>query len=189
GLKAGGHHFTNVLLHSIGVVLLFLVLRQMTDGLWQSAFVASLFAIHPLHVESVAWISERKDVLSALFFMLTLFAYVHYARAPSVRRYLAVAFVFALGLMSKPMLVTLPFVLLLLDYWPLKRFSGERTRLTRNIRRPAECPTNVRGLSNRTKVFGRAPKSTRGGACAPPDSPFPANREDSVACAVRSLLR
>ena len=167
GLKAGGHHFTNVLLHSIGVVLLFLVLRQMTDGLWQSAFVASLFAIHPLHVESVAWISERKDVLSALFFMLTLFAYVHYARAPSVRRYLAVAFVLALGLMSKPMLVTLPFVLLLLDYWPLKRFSGERTRLTRNIRRPAECPTNVRGLSNRTKVFGRAPKSTRGGACAP----------------------
>src|SRR6266496_2600170 len=167
GLKAGGHHFTNVLLHSIGVVLLFLVLRQMTDGLWQSAFVASLFAIHPLHVESVAWISERKDVLSALFFILTLFAYVHSARAPSVRRYLAVAFVFALGLMSKPMLVTLPFVLLLLDYWPLKRFSGERTRLTRNIRRPAERPTNVRGLSNRTKVFGRAPKSTRGGACAP----------------------
>src|SRR6266487_6089798 len=123
GLKAGGHHFTNVLLHSIGVVLLFLVLRQMTDGLWQSAFVAALFAIHPLHVESVAWISERKDVLSALFFMLTLFAYVHYARAPSVRRYPAVAFVFALGLMSKPMLVTLPFMLLLLDYWPLERFE------------------------------------------------------------------
>ncbi len=86
-------------------------------------------------------------MLSALFFMLTLFAYVHYARAPSVRRYLAVAFVFALGLMSKPMLVTLPFVLLLLDYWPLERFSGERTRLACNIRRPAECPTNVRGLS------------------------------------------
>jgi hypothetical protein len=125
GLKAGGHHFTNVLLHSIAVVLLFLVLRQMTDGLWQSAFVASLFAIHPLHVESVAWISERKDVLSALFFMLTLFAYVHYARAPSVRRYLAVAFVFALGLMSKPMLVTLPFVLLLLDYWPLNRIRSQ----------------------------------------------------------------
>jgi tetratricopeptide (TPR) repeat protein len=160
GLKAGGHHFTNVFLHSIGVVLLFLVLRQMTDRLWRSAFVASLFAIHPLHVESVAWISERKDVLSAVFFMLTLFAYVHYARAPSVRRYLAVAFVFALGLMSKPMLVTLPFVLLLLDYWPLERFSGERTRT-------AECPTNVRGLSNRTKVFGRAPESTRGVACAP----------------------
>jgi tetratricopeptide (TPR) repeat protein len=129
GLKAGGHHFTNVLLHSIGVVLLFLVLRQMTDGLWQSAFVASLFAIHPLHVESVAWISERKDVLSALFFMLTLFAYAHYARAPSVRRYLGVAFVFALGLMSKPMLVTLPFVLLLLDYWPLGRIRSQKSEV------------------------------------------------------------
>jgi Flp pilus assembly protein TadD len=168
GLKAGGHHFTNVLLHSIAVVLLFLVLRQMTDGLWQSAFVALLFAIHPLHVESVAWISERKDVLSAVFFMLTLFTYVHYARAPSVRRYLAVALVFALGLMSKPMLITLPFVLLLLDYWPLERSSGAGTRLACNIRRPAERATNVRGLSNRTKkVSGRAPKSTRGGACAP----------------------
>ena len=124
GLKAGGHHFTNVLLHSIAVVLLFLVLQQMTGGLWQSAFVASLFAIHPLHVESVAWISERKDVLSAVFFMLTLGAYTHYARAPSIRRYLLVAFVFALGLMSKPMLVTVPFVLLLLDYWPLERFDA-----------------------------------------------------------------
>ncbi len=124
GLKAGGHHFTNVLLHSIAVVLLFLVLQQMTGALWQSAFVASLFAIHPLHVESVAWISERKDVLSAVFFMLTLGAYVHYARAPSVKRYLAVAFFLALGLMSKAMLVTLPFVLLLLDYWPLARIKG-----------------------------------------------------------------
>ncbi|PYJ11901.1 MAG: hypothetical protein DME93_08890 [Verrucomicrobia bacterium] len=127
GLKAGGHHFTNVLLHSVAVVLLFFVLRQMTGGpsrtgsIWQSAFVASLFAIHPLHVESVAWVSERKDVLSAVFFMLTLGLYVRYARAPSLGRYLAVAVLFALGLMSKPMLVTLPFVLLLLDYWPLNR--------------------------------------------------------------------
>jgi tetratricopeptide (TPR) repeat protein len=128
GLKAGGHHFTNVLLHSIAVVLLFLVLRQMTDAFWRSAFVAAVFAIHPLHVESVAWVSERKDVLSAVFFMLTLGAYAHYARAPSVRRYLAVAFVFALGLMSKPMLVTLPFVLLLLDYWPLGRIQKSQVR-------------------------------------------------------------
>jgi tetratricopeptide (TPR) repeat protein len=133
GLKAGGHHFTNVLLHSIAVVLLFLVLQQMTSGLWQSAFVASLFAIHPLHVESVAWISERKDVLSAVFFMLTLGAYTHYARAPSIRRYLLVAFVFALGLMSKPMLVTLPFVLLLLDYWPLGRFCWKRSLLVEKV--------------------------------------------------------
>src|SRR5205823_699433 len=121
GLKPAGHHFTNVLLHTIAVILLFFVLQQMTGTLWQSAFVAALFAIHPLHVESVAWISERKDVLSAVFFMLTLSAYTRYARAPSPARYLLVALLFAFGLMSKPMLVTLPFVLLLLDYWPLNR--------------------------------------------------------------------
>src|SRR5436190_459024 len=123
GLKAGGHHFTNVLLHTIAVLLLFAVLRDMTGAFWRSAFVAALFAIHPLHVESVAWVAERKDVLSAVFFMLTLGAYVRYVRAPSIGRYVAVAFLFALGLMSKPMLVTLPFVLLLLDYWPLRRFE------------------------------------------------------------------
>jgi len=127
GLKAGGHHFTNVLLHTVAVVLLFLLLLQMTGALWRSAFVAALFAIHPLHVESVAWVAERKDVLSGVFFMLTLLAHVHYARAPSLRRYLIVAFVFALGLMSKPMLVTLPFVLLLLDYWPLRRIADQRS--------------------------------------------------------------
>jgi tetratricopeptide (TPR) repeat protein len=121
GLKAGGHHFTNVLLHTVAVLLLFAVLREMTGALWRSAFVAAVFAIHPLHVESVAWVAERKDVLSAVFFMLTLGAYVRYARAPSIARYLAVATLFALGLMSKPMLVSVPFVLLLLDYWPLKR--------------------------------------------------------------------
>ena len=123
GVRAGGHHFTNVVLHTIAVVLLFLVLRQMTGAIWQSAFVAALFAVHPLRVESVAWISERKDVLSAVFFMLTLGAYVRYARAPSLGRYLTMSIFFALGLMSKPMLVTIPFVLLLLDFWPLKRFA------------------------------------------------------------------
>src|SRR5437660_41578 len=121
-LKPGGHHFTNVFLHTIATILLLIALYQMTDALWQSAFVAAVFAIHPLHVESVSWVAERKDVLSAVFFMLTLGAYVRYARAPSIARYLAVAALLALGLMSKPMLVTLPFVLLLLDYWPLKRF-------------------------------------------------------------------
>lgn len=124
GLKAEGHHFTNVLLHTVAALLLFAVLREMTGALWRSAFVAAVFAIHPLHVESVAWVAERKDVLSAVFFMLTLGAYVRYARAPSIARYLAVAALFALGLMSKPMLVTIPFVLLLLDYWPLKRFPS-----------------------------------------------------------------
>jgi len=124
GLRAGGHHFTNIVLHTIAVVLLFLVLQQMTGAIWQSAFVAALFAIHPLRVESVAWISERKDVLSAVFFMLTLGAYVRYARSPSIGRYLTMSVLFALGLMSKPMLVTVPLVLLLLDYWPLRRFAG-----------------------------------------------------------------
>jgi tetratricopeptide (TPR) repeat protein len=123
GLKAGGHHFTNVLLHTVAVLLLFAVLREMTGALWQSAFVAAMFAIHPLHVESVAWVAERKDVLSAVFLMLTLGAYLRHARAPSIARYLTMAALFALGLMSKPMLVTVPFVLLLLDYWPLKRFA------------------------------------------------------------------
>jgi protein O-mannosyl-transferase len=128
GLKAGWHHFTNVLLHSVGVVLLFLALQLMTGALWRSAFVAAVFAIHPLHVESVAWIAERKDVLSAAFFMLILLAYFHYTRAPSIGRYLILGLVVTLGLMSKPMLVTLPFVLLLLDYWPLKRFGDSRSR-------------------------------------------------------------
>src|SRR6266498_1043723 len=123
GVRAGGHHLTNVVLHTIAVVLLFLVLQQMTGAIWRSAFVAAVFAIHPLRVESVAWISERKDVLSAVFFMLTLGAYLRYARSPSFGRYLTMSILFALGLMSKPMLVTMPFVLLLLDYWPLNRFT------------------------------------------------------------------
>ena len=136
GLKPGGHHFTNVFLHTIAVVLLFVVLQQMAGALWRSAFVAALFAIHPLHVESVAWVAERKDVLSGLFFMLTLLAYVHYTRTPSNGRYMIVAFVFALGLMSKPMLVTLPFVLLLLDYWPLGRIKPQRPDIGRQLLTP-----------------------------------------------------
>ena len=131
GLNAGWHHFTNVLLHSLAVVLLFAALENMTNRLWRSAFVAAVFAVHPLHVESVAWIAERKDVLSAFFFMLTLFAYSHYTRGPSLGRYLMVAVAAAFGLMSKPMLVTLPFVLLLLDYWPLERFESKRPNIGR----------------------------------------------------------
>ena len=135
GLKAGGHHLTNIILHTISVLLLFLMLKQITGALWQSAFVAALFAIHPLHVESVAWIAERKDVLSAVFFMLTLAAYARYARAPSTPRYLLVALLFVCGLMSKPMLVTLPFVLLLLDYWPLGRLGGQKSEVRGRLRR------------------------------------------------------
>src|SRR5690348_3735521 len=124
GLNPGGHHFTNVVLHNIASVLLFLVLTGMTGKLWRSAFVAAIFAIHPLRVESVAWVAERKDVLSGGFFMLTLLAYLYYVRSPRFTRYLVVVLALACGLMSKPMLVTLPFVLLVLDYWPLDRIKG-----------------------------------------------------------------
>jgi len=125
GLNAGGHHFTNVALHSLAVLLLFLGLKQMSGATFRSAFVAALFAIHPLHVESVAWVAERKDVLSAVFFMLTLLCYIRYARQRGLGRYLLVTLCFALGLMAKPMLVTVPLMLLFLDYWPLNRFARE----------------------------------------------------------------
>ena len=128
GLKAGGHHFINLLLHMLAVLLLFFVLRKMTGNVWRSAFVAALFAIHPLHVESVAWIAERKDVLSAVFFMLTLAAYTSYVRTPSIGRYVTMSILFACGLMSKSMLVSVPLVLLLLDYWPLGRFQPPARR-------------------------------------------------------------
>jgi tetratricopeptide (TPR) repeat protein len=121
GLKAGRHHLVNLFFHIANTLLLFLILHRMTNALWQSAFVAGLFALHPLHVESVAWVAERKDVLSTLFWMLTMGAYVYYVERPGYKRYLFVLIFFVLGLMSKPMLVTLPFVLLLLDYWPLNR--------------------------------------------------------------------
>ena len=122
GLKAGGHHATSLLLHIASTVFLFLALTRMTRSPWKSAFVAALFGVHPAHVESVAWIAERKDVLSGFFWMLTMYAYAFYVERPSTNRYLLVAGAFALGLMSKPMLVTLPCILLLLDYWPLGRF-------------------------------------------------------------------
>jgi len=127
GPSAGWHHRMSALYHLLNTILLFLVLRRMTDGVWQSAFVAALFGVHPLHVESVAWVAERKDVLSTLFWILTMGAYLRYARRPGLGRYLPVAALFALGLMSKPMLVTLPFVLLLLDWWPLGRFTPHDT--------------------------------------------------------------
>ncbi len=121
---AAGMHLTNVALHAANAVLLFLVLRAMTAATWRSALVAAVFAVHPLHVESVAWITERKDVLSGLFGLLALAAYAWYARRPSLLRYLSVAAALALGLMAKPMLVTWPLLFLLLDYWPLGRVNG-----------------------------------------------------------------
>ena len=124
GLNPSGHHFTNVLLHNIAVVLLFLVLTEMTGSPGASAFVAAVFAIHPMRVESVAWIAERKDVLSAVFFMLTIGAYARYARAPTQARYITMSILLACGLMSKATFVPVPLVLLLLDYWPLQRWRG-----------------------------------------------------------------
>ena len=147
GLKAWGHHLTNLLLHTANTFLVFLVLRRMTGAFWRSWFVAGLFGLHPMHVESVAWVAERKDVLSTLFWLLTLWAYARYAqKRPRVESrgsgaditvqaldsrlstldYFLALLLFACGLMSKPMVVTLPFVLLLLDYWPLNRFGNNR---------------------------------------------------------------
>ena len=122
------HHITNVALHAAAAVLLLLAMCRLTGRLWPSAFVAAVFAVHPLRVESVAWVAERKDVLSGVFFMATLWAYAAYVRRPGWPRYLLVLLLFALGLMAKPMLVTLPCVLLLLDYWPLGRLGlGRQT--------------------------------------------------------------
>lgn len=121
GFRAGGFHFTNILLHAVNAVLLFELLLAMTGAAWRSWFVATLFAVHPLHVESVAWISERKDVLSTLFGLLALAAYVRYARQPNLKHYLWVTLAFVCSLLSKQTLVTLPCLFLLLDWWPLRR--------------------------------------------------------------------
>jgi tetratricopeptide (TPR) repeat protein len=138
GLDAGGFHLCNVLIHTASAILLFLILRWMTGALWRSAFVAAVFAIHPLRVESVAWVTERKDVLGAFFFILTVGAYARYVRKPdSPGRYLMVAGLFVLDLLCKPIAVTLPLALLLLDYWPLNRF----TPATPN----PDCDTDGRG--------------------------------------------
>jgi tetratricopeptide (TPR) repeat protein len=130
GLNPKGHYLTNLFFHIANSLLLFLVLLRMTGAVWQSAFVATMFAFHPLNVESVAWIAERKNVLSTLFWLMAMWAYLRYAEKPTIKRYGLVFLFFTLGLMSKPMLVTLPFVLFLLDYWPLRRlkFGQERSR-------------------------------------------------------------
>ncbi len=123
GLNPQGHHITSLLLHIANTLLLFWVLKNMTGVIWPSAFVAAAFALHPLHVESVAWVSERKDVLSTLFWMLTMAAYLRYVKHPTTGKYLLTILFFTLGLMAKPIVITLPFVLLLLDYWPLGRLQ------------------------------------------------------------------
>lgn len=132
GLNPAGHHYTNVLLHALNVLLLFWVLWRATGATGPSLMVAALFAIHPINVESVAWVAERKNVLSMLFFLLALWAYQGYVRKPGVARYAGVAAAFACGLMAKPMVITLPFVLLLWDYWPLGRIAGSSLGATEN---------------------------------------------------------
>src|SRR5215207_7842345 len=132
GLDAGAHHVTSLVLHIANTLLVFALLRRITAAEGKSAFVAAVFAVHPLHVESVAWIAERKDVLSTFFWALTIWTYVSYVRRQSIARYAAVMVLFVFALMSKPMVVTLPAVLLLLDFWPLGR-SGWRSLLMEKI--------------------------------------------------------
>ena len=134
GLDPMGHHWTNVQLHIANTLLLFFILFKMTGVLWRSAFVTALFALHPLHVESVAWVSERKDVLSTFLGLLSIAAYYHYVKTSGLKNYLLVIIFLSLGLMAKPMLVTFPFVLLLLDFWPLKRFQFKNDRMLQSDR-------------------------------------------------------
>jgi len=140
GGNPGGYHTTNLILHILSTLLLFWLFNRMTKALWRSAFIAALFALHPLHVESVAWIAERKDVLSAFFWMLTLCLYVYYTEKPVIRRYLPVVFCFVLALMSKPMVVTLPVIMILLDYWPLNRLDSRK--ITTNLTDDMPVSTN-----------------------------------------------
>jgi len=172
GLTPLGHHLVNLLLHGANTALLLLVLLRLTGDLGRSLFVSALFALHPMHVESVAWVSERKDVLSAFFWMLTLLSYLRYVRLPTRRRYLPVLFCFAVGLMAKPMLVTLPFVLLLLDAWPLDRAYCRPA--AHGFRQNSRCSLWVRLASEKTPLFALAAISclvtylaqARGGAVA-----------------------
>ena len=133
GLNPGAHHFVNVLFHAANAALLFVLLLRLTSALWPSTFVAALFAWHPLHVESVAWIAERKDVLSTFFALLALLSYARYAKENCRRSFWFALVFFALGLMAKPMLVTLPFVMLLLDYWPLQKILNYQTQTARRL--------------------------------------------------------
>ena len=123
GLNPAGRHVVNLIFHILNTVVLFLILNSSTGALYRSGFVAALFALHPLHVESVAWVAERKDMLSTFFWLLTMVAYFWYTRKPDKKRLLLVCLLFSLGLMSKPMLVTLPLIMIALDFWPLGRIS------------------------------------------------------------------
>ena len=170
GMDPAGHHGVSLFFHVANTLLLFFLLNRMTQTLWQSAAVAFLFALHPLHVESVAWVAERKDVLSTFFLLLTLWAYFVYTRGPGVVRMIPVAVLFALGLLSKPMLVTLPFVLLLLDYWPLGRYRAPE--------KPALQPLPTPGIESP----GKKKKQRKKAAGESP--PVPPERKEPSAAAI-----
>jgi len=160
GLQPRWHHLMNLLFHIANTLLLFFVLHRITKARWESAFVAALFALHPLRVESVAWVAERKDVLSAFFWMLTMGAYCSYVEQQRLQRYLIVVVFFALGLMAKPMLVTLPFVLLLLDYWPLQRFQQKKLdQISRTAVSKSLSGENQKGKSKKTHAAGEEVKA------------------------------
>src|SRR6266568_7537534 len=146
GMNAGGHLLVNALIHVANTLLVFWFLLRTTHARWPSALVAALFALHPLHVESVAWASERKDTLSTFFGLLSLIAYTCYAKAPSRSRYAWVAITLALGLLAKPMLVTWPFVMLLLDYWPLGRLADPMAKEHRRSASHREAATGIASL-------------------------------------------
>jgi tetratricopeptide (TPR) repeat protein len=151
GLNPGMHHLMNLIIHLANSLLLFLILKRMTGSLWQSSFVAALFALHPLNVESVAWVASRKNVLSTFFLMLTLWTYVRYTQGPTIGKYLLVLLAFVLGLMVKPMLVTLPFLLLVLDYWPLGRFPAGQLGYCGNTEGTASTMT-VSGIEHSSRL-------------------------------------
>src|SRR5438045_2769256 len=162
GMKAGGHLLVNAMIHVANTLLVFWFLLRTTHARWSGALVAALFALHPLHVESVAWAAELKDTLSTFFGLLSLIAYVRYAEAPSLGRYARVAIMLALGLLAKPMLVTWPFVMLLLDYWPLRRFAAvipseaDESRGQRSTRTPPSPSTSL-AMTAKKLVVDKSP--------------------------------
>ena len=177
GLNAGGYHLTNLILHIMSALLLFWLFNRMTGAIWKSAFVAALFALHPLHVESVAWIAERKDVLSAFFWMLTLCLYVYYTEKPVIRRYLLVLFCFVCALMSKPMVITLPIVMILLDYWPLDRLQSRKIVTTM----PEVMPVST----NKGKKKNKSEKEALKKNISPPNDPEIIRNQD---CGNHSIM-
>jgi tetratricopeptide (TPR) repeat protein len=191
GLDPRGHHLTSLLLHLAGTILLFLVLRRATGALWRSGLVAALFAAHPLHVESVAWVAERKNVLSGLFWTVSLGAYLNYVRRPAAGRYLAVALALALGLMAKQTLVALPLVLLLLDWWPLGRFAQPACGSRPGLRGPARLLLEKVPLALVAGAAGWLAylAQSRGGALQALELPFGVRAANAVSAASSYIVK